>query len=116
MTRLINLTPHNIVIVGVNGAHMDVPPSGQVARCATIATDAGSVVVDGNTVRLRSVKMGDISGLPAPQDGVMYIVSQPVLQAAKLSGRVDCCSPDTNPDSVIRDPSGQIIGVKGLII
>ena len=53
-----------------------------------------------------------IKELPQPEPGIIYIVSVIVLFAAHKIGRTDCISPDTSPESAIRDEKGVIIGVK----
>jgi hypothetical protein len=52
---------------------------------------------------------GQIENLPEPTDGVIYITSSLVAQAAQ---RVDVVSPDTGP-TAIRE-NGQIVAVRGL--
>jgi hypothetical protein len=59
-------------------------------------------------------KIVDVENLPPPEEGTVYVVSTFVLLALKEKGieRKDLLSPDTNPDSVIRDKDGKIIGIK----
>ena len=54
---------------------------------------------------------GDVVGLPAPQAGVILIVSIVVL-AALQGKRADVVCPDTGVDSVVRDGQGNILGVR----
>ena len=54
---------------------------------------------------------GDVVGLPAPQAGVILIVSIVVL-AALQGKRSDVVCPDTGVDSVVRDEQGNILGVR----
>lgn len=56
---------------------------------------------------------GSVEGLPGPEENVIYIVSNVVLQALKNT-RTDLVCPDTGEDSVVRDKSGNIIGVRRL--
>lgn len=105
---IINLTPHTITIVGQDGKILrSFPPSGNIARVSTIQKDAGTIA--GVPVKLQTY--GAVQGLPAPQDGVVYIVSSIVAQAA--DGRDDLIIPDTA--NAIRDDQGRIIGVPGFI-
>ena len=114
MTEFINLTPHPITIEGLG----TLQPSGTVARVSTIRTQCG--VLGG--VRCTSQNFGPVEGLPAPQDGVTYVVSGMVLDALKRqagpagSSRAghDVYAPDTGPDA-IRDEKGHIVAVRGLV-
>ena len=99
----INLTPHSISIHGANGI-VTFPPSGQLARCSVSRKPVR--VVDG--IQLSTVVYGEVTGLPAPAEGVWYIVSGMVRDAVK--GRQDVVS----PGELIRDERGNPAGTKGL--
>ena len=112
MTKLVNLTPHAIRLQLPDGTALDIQPSGQVARVATQARDAGQL--DGIPVVQQTY--GDVQGLPDPQDGVAYLVSGLVLSAVKAAGgRSDVYAPDTSPDSAVRDNGGRIVAVRRLV-
>lgn len=53
--------------------------------------------IDG--IPIKSVTYGEIEGLPEPQEGVYYIVSELVAAAAAKIGRVDCLA----PGALVRD-------------
>jgi hypothetical protein len=116
--KLINLTPHAIVIRPLisegydhpfEGTAVVVPASGDVARVATLPS---TVVGDlAGIPVVASPSFGDVVGLPAPQDGVAYIVSGLVLSRA--FGRTDVFAPDTGA-TAIRE-NGQIVAVRGLV-
>ena len=107
MVKFLNLTPHTINIQDIS-----IPPSGHVARVATVAKDAGTV--DGIPVVRQSY--GDVQGLPDPQDGVAFLVSGLVLAAVKAAGgRADVYAPDTSPQGAIRDDAGRIVAVRRLV-
>ena len=61
---------------------------------------------DINGIPLTTTSFGDVIDLPAPQDGVFFIVSRLVLSAC----------PDRNdllvPNDLVRDDNGNIIGAK----
>jgi len=57
------------------------------------------------------VKYGDITGLPDPEDGVVYIVSLLVLQA---TDRTDVVAPASGHPGVVRK-DGQIWSVPGFV-
>jgi len=105
--ELINLTPHEIKIVGEDGeVKAVIPPSGKVARVKTKQTVVGFV----DDIPIVKTTFGDVEGLPEPQPNTVYIVSSLVAQAIK--GRDDIVAPDTSPNGVVRDNEGRIVGVK----
>jgi hypothetical protein len=102
---IINLTPHAISVANSEGdVVMTLPPSGNVARVATsqevVRELAGRPVV-------RTV-FGEVTGIPEPVEGTVYLVSTLVAQAARRS---DVVSPDTGPTAVRKD--GQVVAVRG---
>lgn len=105
--ELINLTPHDINIIDGDNK-ITIKASGTIARCAL--TDMLVKMIDGVPV-YRQI-FGDIEGLPGEKDGVIYIVSRIVADAAKSFGRTDVLC----PASTIKDADGHIIGCKGLSI
>ena len=99
--NILNLTPHDIVIVGDDGGEIErFPPSG-LARLST-----ETVRVEG-TFFSRTV-FGEVQGLPEAQAGTYLIVSQLVKSA--LPGRADLVV----PAEVARDGQGRIIGCRSL--
>jgi hypothetical protein len=107
--KFVNLTPHDIVVFNQNGmVTLKVPASGQIARVTTTK----DFVKDLSGVPVYTIAYGDVDGLPAPQDGVIYIVSALVAQAV-AGKRLDVVAPDTSDP--VRDKDGRIIGVKGFI-
>lgn len=101
-TTFKNFTPHTIMLN--NGTSFQ---SEGVARVSNTFSS-----FDENGVC--SVSFGDIVGLPAPHDGVRYIVSAIVLSAAKAAGRTDCVAPATGHPDCIRD-KGFIVSVPGFV-
>lgn len=102
--KFINCTPHPLTIEGVG----TLPPSGVLPRCATVRSEPTQV----GGVRIVAQSMGEVTGLPAPAEGVALIVSALVLSALKGS-RHDVFAPDTGADA-IRE-GGQIVAVRGLV-
>ena len=100
MVKFINLTPHTINMN--DGAAY--AASGVVARVANAHTP-----FDENGVA--TIEWGEVTGLPAPQDGVIYIVSALVAAAAKRS---DLVSPATGHPACVRE-NGQIKSVPGFV-
>lgn len=105
---LVNLTPHPIAIYGnravEDGPAEVIPPSGSVARVATI--DLGSQV--GRYSAYELVEYGHIHDLPPKRDGTEYLVSLVVALAAR--GRDDLLAPYVE----VRDEQGTMIGCRYL--
>jgi hypothetical protein len=105
MAEVINLTPHAISVANSEGGVvMTLPPSGNVARVATSQEVVWELVERPVT---RTV-FGEVTGIPAPAEGIVYLVSTLVAQAAR---RPDVVSPDTGPTAVRKD--GQVVAVRG---
>ena len=104
--KFINLTPHTINIKTPDGV-IAVEPSGDIARVATQEEVVASV--DGIPLVKRG--FGDVEGIPAPQEGTIYIVSALVASA---TSRPDVVAPDTGPTAV-RNEKGHIEYVTRLI-
>jgi len=104
MSKFVNLTPHEIVF-GVN----KIPASGIVARVASLpGQDLGNGL-------WTAPQWGEVEGLPAPEEGTIYVVS--ALVAGRVGNtRDDVYSPGTGPaDNAARDQHGRIVGVTRLI-
>lgn len=116
--RLVNLTPHDLVVFleEPTGSRLPrtvtIPKSGQTVRVASTAEVVGEVDLGDARVPLVETKFGALEGLPEPEEGTVYIVSALALQAAKTAGRTDVIAPDTGPQSAVRDGDGNILGVR----
>ena len=102
--EFINCTPHALTIEGLG----TLAPSGVTPRCAAMRVKVAPV----GGVRISSLILGDVTGLPVPVEGVCYVVSTLVLSALK-GVRKDVYAPDTGPDAVREN--GQIVAVRGLV-
>jgi hypothetical protein len=100
--KIVNLTPHPINIVGADGTVVRTIPSSGTARCSTHRVQVGDV--DG--IPVNSAVFGNVSGLPDPADGTVYVVSAIVAQA--VPNRADVLV----PDDTVRDGAGQIVGCR----
>ena len=98
-----NLTPHDVRIVKEHGDQV-YPPHGQIARVEVSAERIGTK--DGIPI-FRTI-YGDVTGLPAPEAGTEYIVSQVVANACPE--RTDLLY----PYGLIRDEQGRVVGCEGL--
>ena len=108
--NIVNLTPHalNLMPAGPTGPVVTIPPSGQVARCATSRVQVDTVTVDGITVPVNRTEFGAVTGLPDPQPDTIFIVSAVVAQA--VPNRPDVFI----VDDAVRDEQGRIIGARAL--
>ncbi len=106
MNEFINLTPHEIVIVGGEGEVIArIAPEPTPARCTVqreVAFDLDGIAVN------RSV-FGEVFGLPEQKAGVWLIVSRIVAEAAKRNDLLV-------PDETVRDQRGQIVGCKSFAV
>lgn len=109
--RILNLTPHALTFISANN-NMEryiVEPSGIVARVAAHTESIGSITTDdGFTIPLTTTVFGQVEGLPAPEEGVVYVVSS--LVAGRVPERHDVYIPNES----IRDDKGRIVGCLSL--
>jgi hypothetical protein len=106
--RLINLTPHPVNLL-LGERVVTVPPEGVVARVREeILPDTGIVTDDGVEIPVVRKVLREVTGLPEPSDGVAFVVSLAVAQAARE--REDLLV----TDDFIRDEEGRIIGARRL--
>lgn len=112
MLSLVNLTPHPITLRTPQG-DVTIVPDGTVARVMQTPSTA-SAVAGLPVMVLPSPVFGPVNGLPAPAEGVAFIVSGLVL--AHCKGRTDVFAPATGPgDGAIRNEAGHIIAVTALV-
>jgi hypothetical protein len=100
---IINLTPHELNVIRIDGTTLTLAPSGTIARIAESRVHVDTI----NSIGVTKVTYGQIEGLPGPQAGVLYIVSALVAQVAS---RVDVLS----PGPLSRGQNGQPVGCQGL--
>ena len=111
MTTLINCTPHAVNIRREDGTFLTVQPSGDFARVATIKEETSIPGLEGIKVEKTTFDTSKIDGLPAPEEGTIYIVSLITLNALK-GIRNDLVA----PGNLLRDEGGNIIGCDGLTV
>lgn len=104
--NFVNLTPHALDVRDISGDKTSIPPSGEIAR---IEVRDHEVVIINNIMVYRALK-GKVEGLPAPKDGVFYLVSLAVRDA--LPDRQDLLS----PGNLLRRADGTPEGCNGLRI
>ncbi len=103
--KFVNYTPHVINIVSAEGEPVLSLESSGIARCA----EEAQLITEMVGVCLYDMKYGEVTGLPEPEEGTMYIVSQLVRQA--IPERLDVAS----PGPLVRNDSGNPVGCKGLV-
>ncbi|CAB1129540.1 conserved protein of unknown function [Candidatus Hydrogenisulfobacillus filiaventi] len=104
---ILNLTPHALQLRKADGSVLTLPPSGRIARVA--AQDVVEGEIEG--LLLHRMTLGqEITDLPAPEPGVVYVASLLAAQAAVAMGRSDVFA----PGPAIRDADGRIVGADGL--
>jgi hypothetical protein len=110
--KLINLTSHTINIF-TNGDIISIPPCGDEPIRVTTKQEPIQYV-DGIPIMQTVFDQSEVTGgkLPDPRKDTIYIVSSLVCMAN--SDRCDLVSPNTHPDSSIRDSRGVVMGVKSL--
>ena len=106
---LVNLTPHDLNVQTENGKVITIPRSGQIARCAQTEKQLDSIVDTEGLIPVCAVELGEVEGLPAPQEGTIFICSRIIAEAVK-GQRSDVLV----PGPAIRDEAGRVIGSKGL--
>ena len=113
MIKFVNLTPHKIDYQFADRTRIEFPSEG-VARVDTIVGEPTTIDYNGKEMIVTSpIMYGEVQGLPEPEEGVIYIVSQIVLTQPSVAGRTDVVAPATGPkDNAIRFTDGP---QKGLI-
>ena len=107
MEKIINLTARVLNIMTENGNIVSVEPSGTVAHCSVTNTP---VRVLSNGIVCYRTTCGEVIGLPAEEEGVMYVVSGSVRRAVPT--RLDVVS----PGEVVHIQDGQQVVRLGLSI
>lgn len=103
---LMNLCPHPINLY-INGVfNSTIMPSGRIARCEQKQEYVETWLI----IPITRQTFGKVTGLPAPQEGVRYIVSARVAEACP--DRKDLVI----PGPAVRDEEGNQIGCEGLSI
>ena len=103
--EVINMPPHDITLIN-GGQKVVIKASGMLARVSSETVKTGEISVNGMTIPLTETRFGEVEGLPAPEDGTIYIVSSIVAQRCK--DRRDIFVPNESA----RDKQGRIIGCR----
>ena len=95
--KIINLTPHEINIVGLE----PIKSSGSVR-----VTESINVIDSINGVDIIVKKYGSVEGMPEPQPDTVYVVS--LMVAQQLTHRDDIIT----VGETVRNEAGQVVGAK----
>ncbi len=122
--KLVNLTPHEIVIQPYPeqpNIEVRIPVTGRVARVTKTDSRTRITEIDGVDVPVvEAAEPSGVVGLPdEPEPNTLYIVSFVVFDYArvnKLPIYRALAMPDTSPASVVRDSAGRIIAVRRLVV
>jgi hypothetical protein len=105
---LINLTPHVLDVYRDEGKHITIPPSGQVARVTVHHVPVLDESYEGTDIPINRLEYDDVEGLPSPEPGIWYVVSEIAGQAAAALGRRDILIPDER----MKLNDGRVVGCK----
>jgi len=107
-TRIINLTAHTVVVLSGPRELARFSPSGSVARVNEITAMGLPLKTDVGEVPLTAVRYScEVSDLPEPQAGVLYLVSRVLAAAIDRDDLVFPCDE-------VRDSEGRIVGCRSL--
>lgn len=98
--RFENLTPHDVNLILPDGEVLTIPATGKIARVGSHIEQIGNI---GIIPVVKTVFDSNVTDLPAPQDGVIFITSTLVAQA--VPDRTDVLV----PADLRRDDAGRII-------
>lgn len=93
LRRLVNCTPYLIHLAARTATgevkKIEIPPSGTTAECETVREAACEIEIEDALVPVYATGFSALAGLPAPEEGTVYITSPVVARAAALQGRDD---------------------------
>ena len=114
---MLNLTPHEIIVVEENGDEIaSFPASGVVARVSVTEKVTGMLRFDGIPVDVISSDFGEVEGLPSLSDlegHERFLVSSMVLDRLGSEWSGIAFAPDTGK-SAVRNEKNHIVGVTRL--
>ncbi len=105
MAEIVNLTPHDVLVVDPDGSRRVFPSAGK-AR----VSESVSIVAEIDGIPLVEKRYLEATGLPPPRSGTLYVVSY----------YTRACCPDRDdlliPHDLVRDGAGNIIGCRAFSI
>lgn len=120
MTRILNATPHDIVVHLSDGETVSFPRSGSVVRLEELpcGSDLPGLPLSCCDAKIRVVPpliYGGVTGLPRDRTSGLIVSAIVAEKMAELGGFSDIYSPDMSSGGAVRDADGRIIGTKALI-
>lgn len=117
--NLVNLTPHPVRVYRADtpdqvedlddGVVMVLEPSGTLARLSETILGEETVLTDeGPKIPVSTVSYAEVEGLPAPQQGTVYVV--PLMTALAAAERDDLLVPYEQ----VRNREGAVVGCRRL--
>jgi len=110
--EIVNLTPHDVVLMDSSDNIIVTIPSSGVARAEQSDLEVNKATINGKSFSLVVPSYGDVVDLPEYDGDTMYIVSKITADATAGSGRYDLLG----TAGLVRNEKGQIIGCRGLCI
>lgn len=113
--KIVNLTPHDITLRNADGVDTVIPKSGAEARVSSVP--GYGTTLEGVPCYVQTADtFGEVTGLPPPAPGVLYLVSGIVGSAPGVARvRKDVLVPGTGPnDAPVRNEKGWIVAVTRL--
>ena len=111
--QILNLTPHNVVIVSEGEEVVTYSPEPTAARVSVQTVQVGKITDQfGNRIPVTRSVYGKVTNLPEQKNGTAYIVSLLVAKAAKEEGRD--ISDLFIPNETVRDEQGRIVGCQSV--
>lgn len=107
-TRVLNLTPHTVVVLPEKGGSGQIAPSGAVARVSTVRRPVAELRLGDVVVPVVHERGGDVVHLPAQEPDTVLIVSRAVAIAARQ--RPDLLV----PTELVRDEAGAVVACRAL--
>jgi hypothetical protein len=104
--EIVNLCPHEIEL-RVGAGVVRIPSTG-LARCAEEREQLGLGTVGDALVPLVRCRYGEVTGLPDPRPGTLFVVSH--LVAQQVPDRDDLVVPDL----LVRDDRGVVVAARAL--
>jgi hypothetical protein len=98
--KIINVMKHGANLL-VNGVEVFLAASGIEAICAEQSQPAGTIETEYGTIEtMTSPVLGEVEGLPEPQQGVIFYCSGLAFRKAYLMGRRDVVCGDSGVSAI----------------
>lgn len=121
MIKFVNRTPHAVVVVGVSSRYGDLTfaPSGIVARAISAPQEPLGLVAANEDEGIEGIPLvsppsfSDVLGIDTGPGE--YVIVSALAAPIAATKRRHVYSPDSGPESAVKNEKGEIIGVRRLI-